>query len=113
MGINYAFAEMKQRPVVYPYFIGEYTDGSTLTEDGQTDAVFFLTGYSRTNYADLIAQARKIENRFDRHCGTIIPLQHGQMVVWYDTTQNNIPTWDEELKKLQITLHVREWSCDE
>ena len=45
-GINYEFGQWSSDPVPNPYFVGEYSEESTMDESGLQNTVLMLTGTS-------------------------------------------------------------------
>lgn len=101
--INYEFGEWTSE-VVYPYFVGEYSEIESMTEDGLQETDFILNGFSRGKWIDLENARQTIENLFNittilNNIGVVV-LYSGSLVV---------PTGDAELKRIQINLRVKEW----
>ena len=102
-GINYEFMEWTT-DVIYPYFTGEYIEEESLTEDGYQGATFILNGFTRGTYKDLEDAKEKIENMFN----TTAILNDVGVAILYSSSLV-IPTNDDELKRIQINLSVKEW----
>ena len=51
-GLSYALMEWKGKPV-YPYFVGEYQETESMTEDGKQECTFILSGFTRGSWSDL------------------------------------------------------------
>lgn len=109
MGIRYGLMEYNVKPIVYPYFIGEYSESIPTTEDGKTEAQFTLTGYSRTTWDTLEDCKQQIGQKFDQINGLKVIAANGNAVAVFYENALVLPTWDEELKKIQINLNVKEW----
>lgn len=110
IGLRYGFVEYSEKPIVYPYFVGEYTESPIMDESGRQDTTFILTGYSRTTFAELEDCKEMIKRHFPATGRTTIANGTG-VAISYENAMI-IPTWDEELKKMQITLKVQEWSVN-
>ena len=110
-GINYEFGQWSSDPVPDPYFVGEYTEESTSTEDGQQNTTLMLTGTSLTAIA--LEQAKQtIKQLFPNVGGRTAILENGNgIAVFYDYSLN-IPIDDPELKRIQINILVKEWSVN-
>lgn len=109
MGIRYGFVSYNEKPLRYPYFVGEYTETASINEDGVTDAQFTLNGYSRTTWEALEDIKEQIQRYFGSVSGKTVIAENGNGVaVWYEGAFI-VPTWEEDLKRMQINLHVREW----
>lgn len=109
--LNYAFAEWKGA-AVYPYFIGEYQETPTVTEDGLQEADFILTGFTRGSWADLEAAKEKIENYFNKVSGKTAIASSGNAVAIFYGNSLVVPTGDAELKRIEIHLEVKEWKVN-
>lgn len=108
IGINYEFGQWSSE-VVYPYFVGEYTESEPLTEDGLHEADFMITGFSRGAWLDLEQAKEKIERLF-RNNVHLLPSGNGLAVFYagaFITPQN-----DAELKSMQINLRIKEWKVN-
>ena len=104
-GLNYEFGEWTSSKV-YPYFVGEYSDAGWDTEDGLTESDFTLNGFTRAAWVDLEDAREIIENLFS-DCTTI--LENGSGIDISYSGCLIIPTGDDELKRMQITLRIKEW----
>ena len=107
IGLNYAFAEWKDKPK-YPYFVGEYQEAASMTEDGMKEATFILTGFTRKSWLELEEAKEKIEKHFNRISGKIVTAEGSAVAIFYGSSLV-VPTGDAELKKIQINLEVKEW----
>jgi len=105
-GINYQFAEFGGT-ITYPYFVGEYTESEPLTEDGLEESTFLLTGYSRGSWLALETAKETIKALFINGKTAILPSGRGIAVFWSDSIP--IPTQDEEIKRMEIRLTIKEW----
>jgi hypothetical protein len=110
-GIDYEFGEWSSDPVPEPYFVGEYSESTPISEDGEQDTTFILTGTARKWI--LLEQAKAIiEKLFSKVTGLTAILPNGNgIAVFYDNAFN-VPTGDAELKRIQINLLVKEWSVN-
>ena len=105
LGINYEFGEWIGE-ITYPYFVGEYQESPSLNEDGKQEILFILNGFNRGKMFDLFLLRDKIETFFKDH-RTILSNGNG-LVISYSNSMP-IPTWDGELKRIQINLNINEW----
>ena len=94
--------------VVYPYWIGEYSETPSVTEDGYKETSFILTGTTKGNWLELEKQKQKIERHFPSIGGLRLSTDTGAVAIFYE---NSFPvdTGDAELKRLQVNLTVKEW----
>lgn len=112
LGLEYDFGTYKKKPVVYPYFVGEYNETEPFTEDGLQESTFLLNGFSRGPWLDLENAKEKIQGYFDKVGGkTVITVNGSGVAVFYATAQI-VPTGDAELKRIQINLSIKEWSVN-
>lgn len=109
LGIEYDIGEYSKTPIVYPYFVGEYTASEPVTEDGLHESSFILTGFHRGSWMELIEAQEKIEHRFSWMSSTPSIANDGSSVVVMHAGSRIVPTGDAELKRIQINLQVKEW----
>lgn len=105
IGINYEFGEWVGK-IVYPYFVGEFHESESQNEDGKQDTLFVLNGFNRGKMLNLLQAKEKIEAFFKEH-RTILPNGNG-IVIMYSYGEP-IPTGEDELKRIQINLNIKEW----
>lgn len=108
LGIEYGFIEYKHDPILYPYFVGEYQEYTQVTEDGLQEATFMLTGFSRSSWLELEEKKNLITDYFDYTGRTYVTNDGIGVAISYSSTMV-IPTGNDELKKMQINLNVKEW----
>lgn len=110
LGLQYGFGEYggnAEGQIVYPYFVGEYMETESTTEDGLQETTFILTGFSRESWEALEEAKEKIEKNFSRYRvgitsnGTGVAIFYGHSLI--------VPTGDAELKSIQINLSIKEW----
>ena len=91
-------------------FIGEYQEIDSLTkqEDGLQESSFTIEGFSRGSWLELMDIKEKIEKRIST---TAILGNKSGFAVFYSQCLV-IPTGDYELKRIQITLNIKEWKVD-
>lgn len=106
IGINYEFGVWTSE-LVYPYFVGTYTESSSTTEDGKQETAFLLDGFTTGTWLDLENAKAKIENCFSNY--TAILENHSGVAVLYENALP-VPTGDANLKRIQINLTIKEWS---
>ena len=108
MGLAYGFMEYSG-DLVYPYFVGEYTEQAPTTEDGLQITNFMLTGFSRGSWLALEDAKERIAQYFGMVSGKTVISDNGSGVaVFYDNALV-VPTEDATLKRIQINLHIKEW----
>jgi hypothetical protein len=107
LGLEYDFGTYKKKPVVYPYFVGEYQETEPMTEDGLQETAFLLSGFHRGEWRTLEEAREKIEKHFGYGGKTVIT-DHSVVAVFYAGTLI-VPTGDAELIKIQVNLNIKEW----
>lgn len=112
LGVEYGFGEYSGNPIVYPYFVGEYTETEPLTEDGLQETTFLLTGFSRGSWLTLENAKQNIETYFNRVCGKTVIADNGSAVAIFYANSLIVPTGDAELKRMQINLKIKEWKVN-
>jgi len=110
--LAYGFLTYSGNPVVYPYFVGEYTESEPTTEDGLEETVFLLTGFSRTSGLALERAKGKIKKHFNKDYGKTVIAEDGSAVTIFYANAIPVPTGDAELKRMQINLRVKEWTVN-
>ena len=110
LDIPYEFGEWTS-DVKYPYFVGEITDEPTDTEDGAESSSVILTGFHKGEYITLEEIKEKIKKHFHPVCGLRSPTDSGAIVVFYGGARY-IPTGEADLKRIEITLNIKEWKGD-
>ena len=109
LGIEYAFGVYEGNPIVYPYFVGSYTETESSTEDGLQETTFMLTGFSRDTWLTLENAKERIENYFNQVDGKSVITDSGSGVAVFYAHALIVPTGDAELKSIQINLSIKEW----
>ena len=107
LGLNYAFMRWQDDPED-PYFTGEYQEYESMTEDGMQECDFILNGFTRGSWADMEEAKTKIERYFNR---TVIA-DNGSAVAVFYANSLVVPTGDEELKRIEIHLKIKEWKVN-
>ena len=112
IGLEYDFEIYKKHPIVYPYFVGQYTEQEPQTEDGLQESTIMLTGFHRGEWLDLEDAKEKIENYFNRVSGKTAITDNGSAVAVFYMGSLVVPTGDDDLKSIQINLNVKEWKVN-
>lgn len=107
LNINYEFGRMSRSPPKYPYWVGDYTEAEPMTEDGQSNFTFILTGFARGNFIDLEREKNIIKSHFEH--GISVLTENNVAVVIFYAGSLNIPVEDADLKKCQINLKIKSW----
>ena len=112
IGVEYGFGSYQKHPIKYPYFVGEYQETESFTEDGLQESTFLLTGFSRYSWDELEQAKEKIEAYFDRVGGKTVIAENNSAVAIFYASSLIVPTGDQELKSIQINLNVKEWKVN-
>jgi hypothetical protein len=90
------------------YWIGEYSEVTTDTEDGYNEYTMMLTGTTQKTWLELLQDVAKIEDHFPQEGGLRTATEKGAVVIFYD---NSFPvsTGEADLKRIQINLHIKTW----
>lgn len=107
IGVNYEF-DTWTSDIVYPYFVGEFHEDEPTTEDGAETSYIILTGFNRGGYMPLEEVKNKIKKHFDSVDGLRAKTDSGAIAVFF-AGAFNIPSGEADLKKIQITLKIKEW----
>ena len=101
LNIPYTFDEW-DKDIELPQFIGEITETPTLDEDGKSEYNFILTGYA-TNYTELFNVAELLKSNYKTSA-----IVNGIVITYSNciTIDNNT----DDLKQVQITLTIKDWS---
>lgn len=111
IGLEYGFMSYRKSKIVYPYFVGEYSEVDGDTEDGMQECTFMLTGFSRGSGGLLVLEQakEKIKKYFTRQGRRFLHDDGSVAIIMYG---NAFPVQkdDEELKSIQINLTIKDWS---
>lgn len=110
LGLEYGLIRYNKQPVVYPFWVGSYTENAPVDESGHSTTSFSLTGNHRGDWADLEAQKELIQNYFNKVSGRTVMAEDGSAVAVFYSHNLIIPSMDAEMKRIQINLDVHEWS---
>lgn len=112
-GLNYHFGryDYGEGSPVYPYHVGEYSEDPVESEDGGQLTTLTLHSWARGANAALALEQDKAKIRalFPPVGGDRAILDGSGVVVAYGRSQY-IPTEESELKRLETTIIVNEWS---
>lgn len=115
LGLEYGFGEYSGNSngeIVYPYWVGSYTETEPYTEDGLQESTVMITGFSRGSWLDLENGKGKIEKHFNRVSGKVGITSSGNAVAIFYAGALIVPTGDAELKSIQINLSIKEWKVN-
>ena len=104
-GLHYSFVRWNGE-LVFPYWIGEYSEVDSIYEDGMVESDFILTGTTEESWFTLQQEKEKIEKLF-RDKTTILESGIGLSISFERSLI--VPTESDTLKRIQINLSVKEW----
>lgn len=107
IGVPYEFMRFTS-DVEDRYWVGEYSEVTTDTEDGYNEYTMLLTGTTQNAWLELIKDSEKIKDHFPQIGGLRTASEKGVVVIFYD---NSFPvdTGEADLKRIQINLHIKTW----
>ncbi|MBO5957545.1 MAG: hypothetical protein J6Q39_08320 [Bacteroidales bacterium] len=91
------------------YWVGEWTEVPTLTEDGKEEYTFILTGTTRGEWSDLEADKDRIKEHFPSVGGFRCQKDNGDVIIVFFNGSFPVPTGEMGLKRMQINLDVMVW----
>lgn len=107
IGVPYEYMRWTSK-VQGAYFVGEYAEVPTHTEDGYKEYSVILTGTTNGSWSELEAIKDKIENHFPSNYGLRKSTDKGTVVIFYENAFP-IQTGEANLKRIQVNLRVKEW----
>lgn len=103
-GISYEYGEWTQG-VSYPYFVGSFMESDYRYEDGCTAGTFTLDGWSRGSKLALVEASDKLKLIFqdlqEIQGNHLFHIRYGGALP--------VPTGEDELFKIMVTLFTYEW----
>ncbi len=97
----------------FPYWIGEYSEVAPMSEDGEEETTFIITGTTTGNFIELENGKQIIAEEFPKISGKTVKLSDSSiMKIWYETAYP-VPTDDNNIKRLQVNLRIKEWKVNE
>ena len=112
LGLNYEFM-LWTGDNVDTYFVGEYEETASISEDGFTETSFTLNGVTTGSWLGLEEAKEKIENYFGRISGKTVIAEDGTAVAIFYANSFVLPTGGSEFKRIEIHLDVKEWKVNE
>ena len=104
-GIAYEY-ERWESDLVYPYFVGEYTESEPENEDGLQESSFIITGTTNDTWLSLEDAKNTIKKEI---CNKTAILPNGNGLAVYFAGSSKVPTGNERMKRIQINLLIKEW----
>ena len=108
LAIPYEFMEWTSDEIPYQYWVGECSSTPTLTEDGNEESTFLLTGTTRGKWSDLLQTVEKIKTHFPATGGMRSSTDSGSITVFF-ASSFPVPTGEADLKRIQVNLDIKEW----
>lgn len=108
LNLSYALREYDATSYTYPYWVGDYTEINPDTEDGLQASTFMLTGTTRGTWLELETAKESIRAYFGLTGKEFIAADGSVAVISYSSA-DMIPSDDENLKRMQINLDIKEW----
>lgn len=106
IGLPYEFDTWTGR-LRYPYFVGSIDSLEPDDEAGHELYMFTLSGWTRHSLSQLLEWAAILKRTFPPVGGRTAILESGSgIAVFYDTC-TNVPTGEEDLKRVDIILQVQ------
>lgn len=110
IAVPYEYGEWSGK-VQYPYSVGEMTEDAAETEDGAETSTMLLVVFARSSSGALLA-LEQIKEKVKKHFHPIHGLRgetsSGAIAVFYGGALN-VPTGEADLKRMEITLNIKEW----
>lgn len=107
IGVPYEFMRWTS-DVEDRYWVGEYSETPTDSEDGYEEGTLILTGTSNSLWSVLIQDRAKIKDQFPTVCGLRKATENGVVVIFY-ANSFPVPTGEADLKRIQINLQIKAW----
>lgn len=107
-GINYEFMEWTSE-LVYPYFVGEYSEPEPMNEDGMQESTFMITGTTDGTWLSLEESKATVEREL---CNKTAILPNGNGIAISYSGSLVVPTGNERMKRMQINLLIKEWKVN-
>lgn len=107
IGVPYEFMRWTST-VEDRYWVGEYMETVTDTEDGYEEGTLILTGTTKGFWSVLMQDREKIKDQFPNVSGLRVPTDNGVVVFFYDNSFT-VDTGEADLKRIQINIHIKMW----
>lgn len=107
IGVPYEFMRWTS-PVVDRYWVGEYSEIPTDSEDGYEEGSLILTGTTKDSWLTLMQERAKIKDHFPTINGLSKTTDNGVVVIFYENSFP-VPTGEADLKRIQVNLKIKAW----
>lgn len=108
LGIPYEFELWNSPDIPNTYWVGEYIEIEPMTEDGYEETTFIITGTTNQKIIDLETVKQRIKDRLGCDGETAILDSGSGIAVLYVGSQN-LPSVEDGVHRLQITMKIKEW----
>lgn len=106
--VPYEFMRWTSTEIPNRYWVGEYSEIPTDTEDGYEEGTLILTGTTSNAWLELLQDRAKIKDHFPPVYGLRIATGKGTVVIFYNNSFP-VPTGDANLKRIQVDLQIKAW----
>lgn len=107
IGVPYEFMRWTSQ-VNDRYWVGEYSETPTDTEDGYEEGTLILTGTTQNSWLELMNDRVKIKDHFPTIGGFRKTTDNGVVVIFYENSFP-VPTGEANLKRIQVNLQIKAW----
>ncbi len=106
--VPYEFMRWTSEIIPDRYWIGEFSETPTDTEDGYEESTLLLTGTTRNSWSVLMQDRDKIKHHFPKEYGNRFSTDNGAVVFFYENALP-LPTGEADLKRIQINIRIKTW----
>ena len=110
--LPYQYYEWKTA-VEYPYWIGEYSEVESDSEDGFGEDVLMVTGTTTGSVIELEDGKEVLQRAFPKISGHHAVLESGTNIIVYYDTSTSVPTDNNDIKRIQVNLKIKSWKVSE
>lgn len=107
IGVPYEFMRWTS-DVEDRYWVGEYSETPTDTEEGYEEGTLILTGTTQASWLALMQDRAKIKDHFPQIGGFRHTTDNGAVVIFYENSLP-VPTGESDLKRIQVNLKIKAW----
>lgn len=105
--IPFEFMEWTDPEIPETYWVTEYTEVESMNEDGMEETSFILTGTTKSKYFELEKVKESVKDKFWNGLTAVLDCGQGIAINYGDAYP--IPSVDESVHRIQITLKIKEW----
>ena len=107
IGVPYKFMRWTSSPSGR-YWVGEYTETATHSEDGYEEGTLILTGTTKGTWLELMQDRETIKSHFSSISGFGKNTDAGTVAIFYEHSFP-VPTGEADLKRMQVNLQIKAW----